>query len=314
MAEKSDRGSTIRQYRRIVKKIVQRYFGSPPSRIVYRSTGLTNYVFAVNHVEGQFVIRISPDPDRVAAFRKEWWAVQQVRTVGVPSPDILAVGDDMGPGPYMITRRVSGSEATHHPKRTRIVHEMGRLGAIINSIKTSGFGSNFDWNDAAPRIETWNDYLDQEFQVQERLEFFATHRVLPESELNKLRKIVDETRSADVKPTLNHTDLRLKNMIVDDDGHITAIIDWEECLSTIAPQWELSIALHDLSIDEKHAFIDGYGIAPEQLHQMAPLIKAFNILNYQGAIASAIEQDDQQKLSEIKLRLNGTLDLFSLEC
>ena len=40
--------------------------------------------------------------------------------------------------------------------------------------------------------------------------------------------------------------------MVDDDGEIAAIIDWEECLSTIAPQFELSISLHDLSIDEKH--------------------------------------------------------------
>ena len=47
--------------------------------------------------------------------------------------------------------------------------------------------------------------------------------------------------------------------MVDDDGEIAAIIDWEECLSTIAPQFELAISPHDLSIDEKHLFIDGYG-------------------------------------------------------
>jgi hypothetical protein len=47
---------------------------------------------------------------------------------------------------------------------------------------------------------------------------------------------------------------------------------------------------------------------------MAPLIKAFNILNYHGVVASAIEQNDAQKLAEIKLRLNGALDLFSLAC
>jgi len=314
MPEKSDRSGAIRQYRRLAKRIVQRYFGAPAGRIVYRSSGLTNYVFAVNHVEGQFVIRISPEPQRIGAFRKEWWAARQARTAGIPSPDILAVGNDVGPEPYMITRRVSGAEATYHPKRLRIIREMGRFGELINSIQTNGFGSNFDWNPDGSKIPTWSEYLDQEYRVAQRLEFFATHRILPEAELNKLSAIIDETRNAEIRPALNHSDLRLKNVIVDDDGAITAIIDWEECLSAVAPQWELSIALHDLSIDEKHAFLEGYGLPLEHLTEMAPLIKAFNILNYESVVAAAIEKDDQKTVSETILRLNGTLDLFSLAC
>src|SRR6185503_5481800 len=118
MPEKPDRPVNIRHYRGLARKIVQHYFGTPAARLVYRPSGLTNYVFAINHTEGQFVIRISPEPERIAAFRKEWWAAQHVRKVGVPSPDIIAVGSDLGPEPYMITRRVSGAEATHHPKRS----------------------------------------------------------------------------------------------------------------------------------------------------------------------------------------------------
>jgi len=314
MPDKSDRSGTIRHFRRLASTIVERYFETPARRIVYRSSGLTNYVFSINHVEGQFVIRISPDPERIDAFRKEWWAVQQARKSGVPSPDILAVGNDVAAEPYMITRRVSGVEASYHPKRPRIIHEIGRFAAVINSIRTTGFGSNFDWNPDGPKTATWSEYLDQEYRIGRRLEFFAKHRILPQGELNRLSAIIDETRTAEIRPALNHSDLRLKNVIVDDDGEITAIIDWEECLSAIAPQWELSIALHDLSIDEKHTFLDGYGLSPERLTEMAPLIKAFNILNYQSAIASAIEKDDQKTLSEITLRLNGTLDLFSLGC
>ena len=314
MPEKRDPPSEIRYYRRLAKKIVQRYFGAPATRIVYRSSGRTNYVFAINHVEGQFVVRISPEPERINAFRKEWWAAQEVRKAGVPSPEILAVGDDVSSEPYMITRLVTGSEATHHSKRRRIVHEVGRFAAIINSIKTNGFGANFDWNTDAQKITTWSEYLDQEFKVAERLEFFATNKILPQSELNKLSEIIEETKTADITPSLNHSDLRLKNVIVDEDGAITSIIDWEECVSIVAPQWELSIALHDLSIDDKHAFIDGYGLRADEVHHMAPLIKAFNILNYHGPAASAIEENDKQKLAEIRLRLNGALDLFSLAC
>ena len=314
MLEKPERPANIRYYRRLARTIVRRYFETPATRIVYRPSGITNYVFAINHVDGQFVIRISPDPERLGAFRKEWWATQEVRKAGVPSPEILAVGNEVGPEPYMITRRVTGTEASHHSKRSRIIHELGRFAAIINSIKTNGFGANFDWHSDSPRIATWSEYLDQEYRFAERIEFFATHKILPQSELTKLSEILEETRTSEITPALNHSDLRLKNLIVDDDGDITAIIDWEECVSTIAPQWELSIALHDLSIDEKHAFIDGYGLRPQQVQQIAPLIKAFNVLNYHGAVAAAIEKNDAQKLAEIRMRLNGTLDLFSLAC
>ena len=85
-------------------------------------------------------------------------------------------------------------------------------------------------------------------------------------------------------------------------------------MSAVAPEWELSIALHDLSIDEKHEFINGYGLAPDKLEQMAPLIKAFNILNSKSAIAAVIEEKNEAKLAEMRLRLNGTLDLFSFGC
>lgn len=67
----------------------EHHFGSPASRIVYKSSGRTNYVFVLNHVEGQFVVRISPEPEKINAFRKELWTSQKVREVGVPSPEVI---------------------------------------------------------------------------------------------------------------------------------------------------------------------------------------------------------------------------------
>lgn len=311
MDEKND-PSPIRHYRRIAKTIIERHFGKPPSRIVYKSSGRTNFVFAVNHVEGQFVVRISPNADNIQMFRKELWASQKAREAGVPSPEVLAVGNDADTEPYMITRRVTGSEATHHPERRRILHEMGRYAATINAITTSGFGSNFDWTDGGPKHANWNSYVKDEFEIDKRVELFAQHEILPEATLQEISRIVENAKSRDGNASLNHSDLRLKNVIVDEGGDIAAIVDWEECLSTIAPQWELSIALHDLSIDEKHALIEGYGLSTRQVREMAPLIKAFNILNYSHVLEQAIADENDKTLSDIKLRLMGSLDLYSL--
>lgn len=312
MDEKGDRPSDIRHYRQLAQKIVRKHFGTEASRIVYRSSGRTNYVFAINHVEGQFIVRISPDPKRIAAFLKERWTTEEVRKAGVPSPEVLAVGNDVSKEPYMITRRVTGTEASHHPKRNRIINEMGRFAAMINSIRTTTFGANFDWSSDGVKHRTWGAYLKEELKIEKRLAFFEEHRLLPKTTLGELIQTIDGTRNVRVKPSLNHSDLRLKNVIVDDDGEIAAFIDWEDCISTIAPQWELSIALHDLSIDEKQLFIEGYGLSNRRVEEMAPLIKAFNLINYYAVAEQAIQQKDRKKLAEIKLRLNGALDLYSL--
>lgn len=302
----------IRHYRSLAKRIVQHHFGSPASRIVYKSSGRTNYVFAVNHVDGQFVVRISPEAEKINAFRKELWTSHKVREVGVPSPEVIAVGNDIAAEPYMITRRVTGTEASHHPKRDRIIHAMGHCAAMINSIQTHGFGSNFDWTTDDTRIDSWGDYLAREFELEKRLQLFSSTDILPDAELDQLSQIIQGTEPDGIKPALNHTDMRLKNVIVDEGGDLAAIIDWEECISTVAPQWELSIALHDLSIDEKQIFLDGYGLSNDQLEHMAPLIKAFNILNYSTAIQIAVDKNDRKTLSDLKLRLRGSLDLYSL--
>ena len=312
MDKKPDQPSAIRHYRGLARKIVRKHFVTPASRLVYRSSGRTNYVFAINHVDGQFVVRISPDPERLQTFLKERWVTEAVRKAGVPSPEVLAVGNDIGDEPYMITRRVTGIEASHHPKRHRIIHEMGRFASMINAIHTTSFGTNFDWTDNGVKHRTWAEYLKEEFHIDERLEFFEKHRLLPKAVFETLIGTIDASRNTRIKSSLNHGDLRLKNVIVDgDEGEIAAIVDWEECISTIAPQWELSIALHDLSIDEKQLFIEGYGLKNRHVEEMAPLIKAFNIINYHNIAAAAVEQHDHKKLEEIKLRLHGSLDLYS---
>ena len=312
MDDKQDQPSTIRHYRDLAKTIVQQYFGKPASRIIYKSAGRTNYVFTINHVEGQFVVRISPDAERIKAFKKELWASRKAREAGVPTPEVLVVGNDVIAEPYMITRRVTGSEATQHPKRRSIVHAMGEYGAVINSIVTHGFGVDFDWSSNGHDDDTWESYLEDEFEIEKRLEIFSTNRMLSAGKLKELSGIIEGVRTKQLKSSLNHSDLRLKNVIVDEGGDIAAIVDWEDCLSTIAPEWEVSIALHDLTIDEKQAFIDGYGLSIEQVEEMAPLIKAFNILNYSTAVARAAEAGDHKRFGEIRLRLEGCMDLYSL--
>ena len=95
-------------------------------------------------------------------------------------------------------------------------------------------------------------------------------------------------------------------------GDITAIIDWENCVSSMGPYWDTSIALHDLSIDAQWKYLDGYQFPSHKLKKMIAAIKVFNFINYAPEIENIIRQKDKTRLEHYKLRLQGVLDLFSL--
>jgi aminoglycoside phosphotransferase (APT) family kinase protein len=302
-----------RQARELARTVVVHHFGSKPRRLIYKSSGLTNFVFLVKHAEGNFVVRISPEAAKINAFIKEQWAQSKAAEAGVPTTEILEVGNEIIAQPYMISKEVKGREATYNPNRLDILQDFGRYAALINSIPTNGFGGTFDWsNNQLSLNETWTDYLQKELQFESKLRILEKRRMLTAPQIKELRAIFADTEDWKPKPVLNHGDLRLKNAMVDEQGKITAILDWEKCISNPAPHWELSHALHDLSIDEKQEFLKGYGLSEKKIIEMAPLMKALNIINYAPVIEHLAEVNDSALFEQYRTRLSGALDFYSL--
>ena len=300
----------VDKFRDLARTVIKHHFGGS-KQVKYLSGGLTNFVFSFRSNEGDFVIRISPDPHRINLFFKEQWASQAARKEGVPVAEILEVGAEMIGFPYMVIRAVEGSEATYHPNRLEILRELGRLGSKINSIRTKGFGQTFDWSDnKLSRNSSFKDWLFQEYDAEGKVGLLEKHKLITTDRSRRLKKIFRGSARSKARPFLNHSDLRLKNVIADEDGKILALIDWEGCTSNIAPAWELSLALHDLGPDETQYFLEGYGIKPKKLKEAMPLVRAFNIANY----ASAVEKvkKDKKMLQHYRLRLGGLLDLYSV--
>jgi hypothetical protein len=52
-------------------EVVNRHLGTPPGRLERENSGLSNFVFAVEHAAGSFVVRIAMDRARVDCYRKE---------------------------------------------------------------------------------------------------------------------------------------------------------------------------------------------------------------------------------------------------
>jgi hygromycin-B 4-O-kinase len=295
------------------QKVLEHHFDRKPACLHEIVEGQTNFVFEARIGREELILRISNKPTKLQSFIKEQWVVSKVRAKHVPAPEILEVGNDIIALPYMISRKVIGDTATCRSENLDVLREMGRYAAIINRIATSDFGHIFDWSpNQLSRCRSWNEFVTMDFKAEERIETFARHRILTPPHLKKLKAGVKNLLRLRGTATLNHGDLRLKNIVLDGKGQITAILDWEHATSNLAPYWELAIALHDLGIDQKEAFLAGYGLSLKEFGQISPAVRVLNILHYASVVKRAFKHGDRDRLLHLKQRLNGAFDLYSL--
>ena len=287
-------GDHNRSAKSLATAIVKRHFGRSPKKLVRLGGGLTNDVFACKVGHDHCVIRLNTDATKIQDYLKEQWAMEQARAAGVPTPEVMEVGSDQGCA-YLIARHESGVTPCDHPRRLEVLKQLGALSAAVHSVRTHGFGKVFDWS--ANRLSqrtTWKDFLDIDLAAESRIALLQRHSMLTADGAKEARSVLEEMRGWRRTPVLHHGDLRLKNVLVDPKTcRIAALIDWEHCLSAPSPCWDFSIALHDLGIDEKEAFLEGYGLSPLRYRRLAAQVRTLNLLNYAPVVALALDRRDR---------------------
>ncbi|HVF63943.1 MAG TPA: phosphotransferase [Casimicrobiaceae bacterium] len=290
-----------------------RHFGKPPRRMERTGGGLQNDVLCVRHAEGRFVIRIGRDPAKINAFIKEQWSMKAAQAAGVPVPEVLEVANDGHGRPYMISREVDGVPGLKHADRITILRSLGELAKRVHSVHTKGYGRTFDWShNQLSRNKSFGEFLSRELDVESRLDTLRRNRMVEPARLARLAAELQRLARWRKPAVLNHGDLRLKNIIVDEDGRIAALLDWDQALSSAGPWWDLSIALHDLSIDEKQAFVEGYGLKAKHLKECAPAMRVLNVINYVPRVEELAAQKEVAGLEALRMRLSGAFDLYAL--
>src|SRR5688572_12655013 len=105
--------SQIRAKTAMAKKVVKHHFGKSFQKIEFKPAGKTNFVFDVFTKKGNYIVRIATSRAKLNDFVKEQWATQKAREAGVPVPDILEVGHEIIPFPYMLQQKIEGTEAVN---------------------------------------------------------------------------------------------------------------------------------------------------------------------------------------------------------
>ena len=294
--------------------ILEKLLGEKPLHIVKLNNGITNKVFKA-YVKGEknLVIRISDVPDKINDYLKEQWCTKNARELGVPVPRILEVGNTVLPYPYMVLEEELGLEGNNYgADKTDIYRQMGEMAAKINSINTTSFGRVFDWSDnVLSKNPTWVEYLDKELKANYIYNLFETNNILNKDNLKKFRSIIDEIYKWNVSPKLNHSDIRLKNLLIDKQGKITVLLDWENAIATAAPYWELSTCLIDLKEADRILMLEGYGMSLKEFKQKEKYIFIFDVFNYRFGVEDFVKNNNQDELKRFRLLLNNYVGAFN---
>jgi hygromycin-B 4-O-kinase len=291
---------------------ISQVIGAPTHALEPKADGLTNIVFEAETPRGLVIVRLSSDPNKKELFERERQAMVRASQIGIPTPAVYGIGK-VGDWTYMVAQRLAGGPALHHPRRFGILAELGRMAAQIHTIPTSGYGAAFAWTDETQRVQkSWKDWLLGELNAEARLQTLAGSGMISPRQLAVFIDTLNSIETWSEPPVLNHGDLRLKNVIADRDGKVVGLIDWECCVSSVGPHWDLSVALHDLSIDAKEVLLEGYGLGEDAIRSAAPVWRLFNLLNYAPKIESFVERGDTLALERMRTRLTGALELYSV--
>ena len=306
--------ASAQRSRRLVLEVARHHFGESARRVTERGGGLTNAVYELKTSQGAFIVRTHEDPTRINEYLKEQWAMDAARAAGVPTPRVLEVGNFADGRPYMVAEHSAGIEGRQATDRLGLLEQLGQAARVLHGIRTHGYGKVFDWsNNHLSRHASMAEFMAGSFDVEKRIAVLVQQRMVGRSQVTFLRRTAAEMTRQKKPAVLQHGDLRLKNAIVDPKtGRLAALIDWDECRSMPGPAWDLSVALHDLGIDEKEVFLAGYGMKAKDYAVLLPHIRCFNVLNYADAVRrAAADRKKPERLAWLRLRLAGELDLYA---
>jgi hygromycin-B 4-O-kinase len=295
--------------RRVARYIFEQAAGTAPGRIRAQEGGRTNHVFVLENPDGAFVLRMDERDDKVHQYRKERWAIDHARRMDIPAPNVIEVGTTPDGVSFMLSRREPGRPATDRDDALAVLRQLGQYARKLHGETLGQFGGH-QGGETAPWTG-WADFLQHEYDMDRRLYQLLALGLLDEFTAQRVADVVLRLGEGR-EPRLNHGDLRLKNVLIEEgSGRISAIIDWENAIAAPSPEWDLALALHDLTVDQKDAFLDGYGIEHEELVAARPTLAALNLLHYAPFADDAARTGDEQRLRHYRRRFARLHDLYS---
>ncbi|KKI89450.1 hypothetical protein WQ54_26680 [Bacillus sp. SA1-12] len=263
--------------------------------------GSVNQLFIVRSNNNEIVVRLNHDRRAMIEYEKESWCIDQAIQSGIPSPDVLAVGQ-YGETPYMILSLVEGEHGENSQIENKYIwRKIGQYTKAFHSIKVSGFGEILADRDSgafeAPLHEnfdgTWLGYIKYNINSLTAEDELIKLGILTIHQSETIKKRFERLLEQPFQFGLTHGDLSLKNTIVNKDG-LVSLLDWGSAAVNIVPHWDLILCLQclidgKLNAAEFQAFLEGYGITRSQFLSMEKDLHTLILLNAFDKLRWAID-------------------------
>jgi len=241
-----ERGLQEHRFRHRFKADFEEYLGTNLRNIRAIRTGANNLVYSVRTGDGRdLIIRMSPT-SRNDRFRTEAEVIQLLRTHRIPVPRIIGVETE---GKIVKGWRFSiGEKLPGKTLRSEIgervpdlmLYQAGRVLRKIHDIPiTKGYG--YSSTKMEGYSSSWEKFISRPI-TQESVKVFVEKGLLAASDIDEAIRVVQSHRSLlkDVPRRLLHGDFSLGNLLIDETGKITGVLDFENATSG-DPLWDFAL-------------------------------------------------------------------------
>lgn len=268
----------------LVMEIVSEHLKLRPRRVTpLIGMGSVNLVFFAETDQAEIVVRLNKPDDDVAKmygdYEKERWCIAQASAVGIPGPEVLAVGEHSGRA-FMLQRRIPGLNGKHSSMPSAaLLRVLGQYARRIHTIPPQGFGyslTEFTNGDARAGWLRFVDYNLGELSMSDPLLALG---VYTRDQQTAIREAFLWLRSLPLRIGLNHGDLSRQNTIVDSSGQVF-LLDWGCAEINVVPHFDLNALLMSYSQSDPdfYAFLEGYEISEAEWSRLLPELDAFSLL------------------------------------
>jgi aminoglycoside phosphotransferase (APT) family kinase protein len=253
--------------------------------------GSVNKVFIVEAPNTKLVVRLGDQNESLQEYTKEAWCIYKAALRDVPVAKVLDMGV-IEEHAYMIQAYIAGDEGRNSQFPTsNIWRQLGRYARLIHSIEVAGFGLKLQDLTQGDSQESWLEYLNYNIESLNENDELIKLKVVTQAQSGVIRASFENLKRRTFNFGLNHGDVSLKNVIVDESGKVN-LLDWGSAEASIVPHHDLiqMLKMNMLENDPDDAaiqsFLDGYGISQSEFEQMRPtlenllLLRAFDKLRW----------------------------------
>lgn len=256
--------------------------------------GSVNKVFIVEAPNTKFVVRINDQKESLEEYTKEAWCIDKAAVSGVPVATVIDVGV-IEEHAYMVQAFIAGDEGRDSQlPRSHIWRELGTYARLIHSIEVAGFGLKLQDLTQGDSRESWFEYLNYNIERLNENDELIKLNVVTQSQSRIIRAIFEDLKGKPFNFGLNHGDLSLKNVIVDESAKVN-LVDWGSAEASIVPHHDLiqMLKMNMLENDPDDAaiqsFLNGYGISQFEFEELRPTLESLLLLRAFDKLRWAID-------------------------